>query len=704
MLKSQEMPQLLLIDQPQGIEELIAYLSDKEYIAYDCETTGLTKRDQVVGVSVCAEEDKAYYVIIAKWNTATQTLDQTPGIYEEVQKLLQFMTTKRIICHNATFDAAMAQHYFNIRLIDCVHTDTMILAHLLNENRRVGLKELAREYFGDDSTIEAKEMKESVIANGGTITKDNYEMYKADPEILGKYGAKDAWLTYSLFYILVPELYDQGLDKFFYEDESMPLLRGPTYSLNTSGLQVESNPLATLKTTLQAECAEAKDFIYREIAPYIQDKYPGTTKKNVFNIGASQQLSWLLFHKLELEFNTLTDAGKSICRHLGLKLPYTASAKRDFIATCLHSKDQISQPEAIVNGKKVRAKKVRDPWAYIACDKKTLIKLAPKYKWIERLLEYQRKTKILTTYVEGIESRTKYGVVNPSFLQHGTTSGRYASRNPNFQNLPRDDKRIKACITARPGKVFVGADYSQLEPRVFAYYSQDKRLMEAFNGETDFYSVIGMEVYGKYDCTPQKEGSDTAFGIKYRRLRDLSKIIALASTYGATAHQLAPTTGKGVDDTQADMDSYFERFPGVKGMMLEAHKIAKASGEVVNLFGRPRRMPEALKIEKLYGKLDHAELPYEIRNILNLAVNHRIQSTGASIVNRAAIRFMNDCKAAEIAIKLVLQVHDSLIAECDEKDADNVSILLENAMVYTVELPGVPLEAVPKIGKNLSEM
>ena len=146
----------------------------------------------------------------------------------------------------------------------------------------------------------------------------------------------------------------------------------------------------------------------------------------------------------------------------------------------------------------------------------------------------------------------------------------------------------------------MGADYSQLEPRVFAYYSQDQRLMEAFNGEDDFYSVIGMGVYGKTDCVPRKEGSPDAFGIKYKKLRDLSKVIALASTYGATAHQLAPTTGKSVEDTQEDIDSYFERFPGVRTMMLEAHALTKKDGYVTNLFGRMRRMPEAKKIGRAH--------------------------------------------------------------------------------------------------------
>lgn len=693
----------MVLDQPQDIKDLQQYLGDKEIIAYDSETTGLTARHEVIGYSVCAEEDKASYVILAYWDREKQTLVYLRENMEASIPLLRSLQGKSLIMHNAVFDCMMAKSYFKVDLMPSVHTDTMILAHLLDENRPVGLKTLGSLLFGESSTKEQKEMIDSIIANGGQATKTNYELYKADAQLIGKYGAKDTILTYKLFMHLVPDLYEQGLEDFFYEDESMPLLRGPTYELNTVGLTVDSSRLLTLKKTLQAECLEAKEFIHREIASYIKEKYPGTNKKNAFNIGASQQLSWLLFGQLNLEFSTLTKGGKAVAKTLGLK-HYSPAEKRNFIATCLREKGTIIAPEGYVNGKLARAKTLKDPWGYIACDKDTLKKLSHKYAFIERLLEYQRKMKLLSTYVEGIEERTQYGTIQPSFLQHGTTSGRYASRAPNFQNLPRDDKRIKECIVARPDCVFVGADQSQLEPRVFAYQSGDANLMAAFIGTDDFYSVIGMRVYDKYDCTPNKDGSPEAFGLKYKKLRDLSKVIALASTYGATAHQLMKTTGKSADDTQQDIDRYFEEFPDVAQMMLDSHAEAKKNGRVTNLFGRPRRIPEATSIDRIYGPRPHAELPYEIRSLLNLAVNHKIQSTGASIVNRGAIKFYRDVRAAGLSARIVLQVHDSLVAECPADQADDVAIILQNALETAVELKGVPLEAIPKIGHNLAEV
>lgn len=696
-------PELIIIDDVVGLNYAEGYLATREYIAYDSETTGLTKHDSVIGFSLCADEEKSFYIILQSWNPTLQILEPKPYL-NEARSLLLAVSNKKLLMHNGVFDCMMAESYFKISLINSLHTDTMILAHLLDENRRVGLKELAKEYFGEDSINEQKEMKASILANGGLITKANYELYKADSQLIAKYGAKDALLTYKLFMELVPELYAQGLDKFFYEEESMPLLRGPTYELNTTGLQVDRDALLTLKKTLEAECLEAKAFIYQEISAHIKSRYPGTNKKNVFNIGASQQLSWLLFGKLGLEFSTLTKGGKTVAKSILGRLPYTMSQKRDFIGICERDKGSTLQPEATVNGKKIRAKLLKDPWGYITVDAKVLQKLAPKYKWIEKLLLYQRNLKLLSTYVEGIESRTQYGIIYPSFLQHGTKTGRYSSREPNFQNLPKNDKRIKQFLTARPGKVFVGADYSQLEPRVFAYYSKDEQLKSVFNGEDDFYSIIGIGVYSKPECTPRKDGEANAFGLMYPKLRDSTKVIALASVYGTTAWELAPKLGKSIDDTQQDIENYFEQFPKIKQMMTDAYDLVKKQGFVTNMFGRPRRIPDAMKLAKLYGNASHSELPYDARKLLNMAVNAPIQGTGGSIINRSAIKMHENVKTLGISAPLVSQVHDFLVYECDTQHAETISLLLQDAMENTVKLDGIRLEALPKVGRNLAEV
>lgn len=698
------MQNLIVIKKLSELQQLRDYINANEYLAFDTETTGVDKEAKIIGFSISADTETAYYVVLSYWDVSTQTLKDLETI-QEVKSFMLMLIGKHLIMHNGVFDCAMVENNYKIKLIDYLHTDTLILGHLLDENRSNGLKELGVSIFGDDAKDEQKKMKESVIANGGKLTKEHYELYKADPDLLGYYGAKDALLTIKLFYIFVEQLYEQGLDKFFYEDESMPLLRGPTYDLNTVGLKVDTAALQKLRGEIEADCLEAKSFIYKEINNYIKDKYPGTKKTNTFNIGSGNQISWLLFEKLKNEFIVLTKGGKEMCKSLNMKLPYSMAQKREFISYCLSNKGR-THGESKYNPKTKkmsRPQKIKDYWAYLSSDKHSLASFAKKYKWVEKLLHLSKQETILNTYVIGIQDRMRYSIIQPSFLQHGTTSGRYSSKNPNFQNLPRDDKRVKKCIIARPGKVFVGADYSQLEPRVFASMSQDETLMASFAKGEDFYSVVGAPIFGKTDCSLIKSDPNS-FASKYPKLRDMAKVIALATPYGRTASFTASQLGIKREEAQDLMDKYFESYGKVELMMLESHEEAKTNGVVYNLFGRPRRIPEAKAIVNRYGRTQHSDLPYEARTLLNLSMNHKIQSTGASIVNRSSIKFKQLCVEVGITANIVLQVHDEIIIECNQEDSESVAILLKEAMENSVKLPGVDLEAKPVIASTIGDL
>lgn len=703
------MEQLIVIKYSKDLPELERAIDEAEFISYDTETTGTDKDAEIIGFSISTSVDTGYYVSLAYWDVISQKL-----VYRETKdqasRILSKLLFKQLIMHNAVFDCEKTYANFRVDLMPHVHTDTMILAHLLDENRSAGLKELAVSIFGESSKQEQLEMKESVLKNGGVLTKAKYELYKGDEDLIAKYGAKDTILTLKLFYHLVPQLYDQGLDTFFYDDESMPLLRGPTYDLNTTGLKVDTEALSRLKGELEVEVMKLKAFIYKEIETHISAKYPGTNKKNTFNIESSQQRSWLLFHVLGKNFNLLTKEGKNVCKFLGLPIPYTFKAKRDFIAKCTQMVGHTYKlPYTNDKGKQTSSRKITDWWKYTMCDKGTMGAYATSLNWVKAYLEYAKAMKLLSTYVIGIQSRLRYGVINPSFLQIGTTSGRYSSRNPNFQNLPRNDKRVKGCIVARDGNVFVGADYSQLEPRVFASFSGDKRLLDCFAHGDDFYSVIGVEIFDKQECSLKKDDHNS-FASKYPKLRQIAKEVALATTYGATANRLAPIIGKSTDDTQKIIDSYFEKFPSVFKLMTDSHEIVKNEFQVLNLFGRPRRLPDAKVINELYSGKKHTELSYDLRTILNLAINHRIQGSASSIMNRASIlvyeiiiEFAKENKNWN-NVKIVLQVHDELIIEGPEYLQDQMAEVLKGAMENAVILPGVKLIAEPKIGKNLAQL
>lgn len=690
------------------LEDLAAYLKNFDFIAFDCETTGVKKGDKVIGFSVCAELDRAYYVTLAYWDASTQKLVWRETT-ERVQAFMGFLLKKSLIMQNAPFDCSMVIENFGINLMPYVVHDTMIGGHLLNENRSNGLKERGVELYGEDAAAEQRAMKESVYKNGGVLTKEKFELYKADEDLLAYYGAKDALLTLKLFYNDAPLLQEQGLDKFFYDDESMPLLRGPTFDMNTTGLRVDPEKLQKLKQQLEADCLDALGFINKEVAAHVKKKYPGTGKTNHFNVGASQQRAWLLYTQLANPFNNLTKGGRALAKALNIKGPYSFAEKREFIRVVTEYKGKV-WAEAAYNKKTKkmgRPKKVQDPWTYMACGKESLEKLKEKYKWVERYLEYAKNLKLLNTYVCGIQSRMEYNIIRPSFLQHGTTSGRYSCKNPNFQNLPRDDKRVKSCIIARPGRVFVGADYSQLEPRVFASQSQDVRLMRCFSDGDDFYSVIGAPTFSK-DGLSLKKDDKNGFAKLHPDLRQLAKVVALAIPYGATAFQLSRGTGLPEERCQEIIDNYLDQFPGVNTWMHESYEQLKTEGRTCSLFGRPRRQPEGLRIKKIYGNQQHSDLPYAIRNMLNLAVNHRVQSTAASITNRAMIKIWKRIRQNEKIereweeVKIVLQVHDQIVLECPEKLADKVSEMIRDCMENTTLLPGVKLVADPFVSTDLA--
>lgn len=703
------MSKKIIIDSLQDLNDLIQTIEGLDrsdiLMSFDTETTGLTKDAEIVGYSLAWETDVGYYVILRKWIiedlvTKQGKLIANTELIDRTKHLLLLLLSFRLVGHNFGFDAEKVDIQYKIDLMPALHTDTQEMWHLADENNSCALKEVGERVVGEDAKEEQSRMKASVIANGGIWQESRggiKEMYKADPYLLAEYGAQDAVLTLIICYEGIQRLADEGLLDFFYDEESMPLLKGPTYQMNTTGLKVDVAKLKELQVQLIADCGRLKMEIETELAPLTKAKYPNGfgKKKGQFNIGASAQLSWLLFIELKNEFKLLTNGGRTMAKQLcNGRIPYTAQAKRDFIRACF----ELNDPKKL-------------PQKFLKCDKDTLTGLAKKYEWVRKLLYYKAYEKIRTTYVEGIQERLRYGVIHPSFLQHGTTSGRYSSKNPNFQNLPKNDKRVKACIIARPGKVFVGADHSQLEPRVFSSVSGDPTLTGSFAKGEDFYSVVGIPIFKDFECSAFKdEKVANSWAILYPHKRDNTKTFALATPYGTTAHQQARKMKDqdgnplSIEQCQAYMDAYFRAYPKVHKMMLDSHDQAMTNGVVYSLYGRPRRIPKAKHLRKIYGpKAKHGDMPYEARTLLNLAMNHRCQSTAASVINRGAILFYHKCQELGLDARIVLQVHDELVIECAKEIAELVAKLLKECM-ESITLPGVNLKAEPKIASNLADL
>ncbi len=754
--------ELIVLTEAQQILDVLPYLDQFDRFTFDTETTGTTRDAEIIGASLCAEEHKGYYFVVSKWDPVTKQLVRNQAARQALAQIVAKLREKQLIMHNAPFDCRIAKDAFGIELMPSVLCDTMIAAHILDEEGTRALKDLGVKYGVQGAKDEQAIMKASVIANGGIWqdkkTKAIKEMFKADFQLIGRYGAKDAILTMKVFNAQMDQLFAEDLQEFFFNDECMPLLRDVTYDLNETGLRVDVAKLKQYELEMTHEINRLRGEIIEDVSGYVRERPQ-------FKLGSTEQMAWLLFVKLNQKFRSLNDGGKELAKKLMGKAPYSDAEKRRFIQAVtqerarlierrLRTKPEVErwiapikadiktaqafkrkaspeekiEADVIIKELKDEIKKIKAPLKkldseirkmvpekYIQVDKASLKDLSGRYDWVKKLLKLKSEDKLLTTYVRGLLDRVRYGIVYPRFNQTGTDSGRYSSSDPNFQNLPRDDKRIKSCILARLGKSFIGADYSQLEPRVFASVSQDPRLLECFRNGEDFYSVVGIGIFGRSECSAYKKDKN-AFAEMFPDERQIAKAVCLAAAYGTTANKLAQTlrhpdgTPFSVKECQAIIDRYFEQFPGVRTMMLDSHNYAKKNGKVFNLYGRPRRLPAAIRIAKMFPNVDHSDLEYQYRTTLNLSMNFRVQASAASIVNRACIAFktavkekaMNDSRWLDVFV--VSQIHDEIIVEAPDELAEEAKVMLRYAMESTTELPGVALVAEPKIAKVMSEL
>lgn len=299
------------------------------------------------------------------------------------------------------------------------------------------------------------------------------------------------------------------------------------------------------------------------------------------------------------------------------------------------------------------------------------------------LLEYRKLAKLKSTYADGLRECVAIdGRIHSTFNQTEARTGRISSLEPNLQNIPvRTDegRRLREYFTAPEGRVLCDADYSQIELRVLASIANDKNMIEAFRSGTDIHTVTASQVFGlPIDMvTPE--------------LRSRAKAVNFGIVYGIGAFSLS----KDIGVTRAEADSYIKNYlatyPQVAAYMEKTIVNAKKDGFVTTLYGRRRRLPELSSSNgnlRAFGE--------------RAARNAPIQGTAADIIKLAMIRVFERLKTDVPTAKLILQVHDELIVECDEKDSEKVCRLLETEMENAADL-AVRLTADAHSGKTWLE-
>ena len=325
-------------------------------------------------------------------------------------------------------------------------------------------------------------------------------------------------------------------------------------------------------------------------------------------------------------------------------------------------------------------KKTKSGWSTNA---DVLEKLRDKHPIIGEILEYRMLTKLKSTYADGLlKVIAPDGRIHTNFQMTVTATGRLSSTEPNLQNIPVRKKlgaQIRKMFVASPGKVLVDADYSQIELRLLAHISGDKAMQEAFLSGEDFHTVTASRVFG----VPLDEVTPA--------LRSRAKAVNFGIVYGISAFSLAQDIGVYPSEAKAYMEAYLDKYHGVRDYMKSIVAKAKADGYVDTLFARRRYLPE-LKSSN-----------FNVRSFgERVALNMPIQGTAADIIKIAMVNVHRHLAEEGLEAKLILQVHDELIVECPDSEAERVKEILTYEMENAAAL-SVPLTVDAHIGHSWAE-
>lgn len=314
-----------------------------------------------------------------------------------------------------------------------------------------------------------------------------------------------------------------------------------------------------------------------------------------------------------------------------------------------------------------------------------LEELAVSYPFVGNILRYRTLTKLISTYLEALPQliRKDTGRIHTSFNQTVTATGRLSSSDPNLQNIPvrtEEGKKIRSLFVPGEGyDCFISSDYSQVELRVLAHMSGDESLIKAFINKEDIHRRTAAEVLGIpfEEVTPEQRSHAKAvnFGIIYG-ISDFGLARQLGITRQAAADYIA---------------RYFERYPSIHSFMNEMVEKARETGRAVTLFGRYRELPDIRS--KNFNRRSFAE---------RTAMNTPIQGTAADIMKMAMIEVYDRMKKGGFRSRVLLQVHDELVAEVVNEEKEEVAGLLKETMESVVTLK-VPLVADVNEGTNWAE-
>lgn len=723
------------------MSQLHKYIMQNKFthMSFDLETNGVEEiTAKVFGIGVAFDDEDGFYIPIRNKDGT----DYWPDNMLPIHYVNSLLSTCKLIGHNIIYDSLVWWHNYAHDLTPNITDDTILLKHLIDEEQPFGLKEVAVKYLGPWADKAQQAMIENIKANGGHATKNNMEMWKCDTDVLGEYCCWDVLLTFKLFNLFKPMLEQQGLLEL-YETEVMPLYREVTIPMKRMGIHIDIKHFEKLKHDIvddiealehellsehisahtwqfEKELLNAKAPIKktgsfpRHLAKVLEETLPTSlSKKELEKHSELRTVQWILGTGPELNAGHLSMAQLSMFFEKYPDQNYVFNLRsRDHMKYLFFEVLQETPLSTTDKG----SPQIDDDF---------LESIKDKYAWVPLLQDLNKLEKLKGTYIEGILDRQIDGKIYTSMLQFGTTSGRYASRSPNLQNLPRPKEEdsglservlkytnaIRAGFISSSGRKLVDADYSALEPRCFATASGDENLQAIFHSGEDMYSAIAKRVF-KLEGVSTFKKDPNFLGKLFPEKRQIIKALALAVTYGAEAFRIADLLGVSKDEAQILIDDYLAAYPGLKNYIATCHYEANTNGYVRTMFGRIRHLPEAQSIFKSYGsqiidsrwakKHGVSDIRRVYKNKLNNSTNVKIQGLAAHIINRAMININREFKSAGIDGWVTLSIHDQVVCSVAEAQAEQAQTIVKNCMENVIKL-SVPLIAEPKIAMNLRD-
>ncbi|MDO8628885.1 MAG: DNA polymerase, partial [Phycisphaerales bacterium] len=320
-------------------------------------------------------------------------------------------------------------------------------------------------------------------------------------------------------------------------------------------------------------------------------------------------------------------------------------------------------------------------------DAETLEALAAQteHPILKLLLEYRELSKLKGTYVDTLPTMVsrRTGRIHASFNQTGAITGRLSSNDPNLQNIPvrtETGRKIRAAFVAGdPDSVLLAADYSQIELRLLAHFSQDAALLDAFRKGLDIHRAAAAEVNGVSleAVTPAQ--------------RSAAKAVNFGIIYGQTAFGLSRSLGIAAGEARAFIDAYFERYPGIRVFIDRCVQEATEKGYAQTILGRRRPIPELQSRNR--GQASFGE---------RIAVNTVVQGSAADLIKRAMVEIHRELKSGGHSAKMLLHVHDELVFEMPKRDFEGEAAMIRRLMETPMSL-NVPIVVDISYGRTWAD-